>query len=204
MPRKNLDDLAMDAFDSSSDDDAPEEISVTSSRQERVAQLKSIRKADQEKKEEEKERRRRRNEMFHMQKERKLQELSKRRLPQDVLEGIPAKSSKITAKAEEKSQSNEENNSDVPEEAKDKEAGVKSDESAGEDEGFDEAPSDFIPLGSTNLAVVTENQVSKMRVNSVQKALNFRESRLYNHKLIPRQTTQQRRARAAKKRANRR
>ena len=50
------------------DDEAPEEISVTSSRQERVAQLKNIQKASHEKREEEREHRRRRNEMFHMQK----------------------------------------------------------------------------------------------------------------------------------------
>ena len=39
------------------------------------------------------------------------------------------------------------------------------------------------------MAVVTENQVSKMRHDSVQKALNFKQSRLYNQKLIPRQTS---------------
>ncbi|KAK3785756.1 hypothetical protein RRG08_051078 [Elysia crispata] len=198
-----MEDPPINAFDSSSDDEAPEEISVNSSRQERVAQLKSIQKANREKKEEEREHRRRRNEMFLMQKERKLQELSKRKLPQDVLEGIPAKSSKIIAKDKEENKLSEVNESEVGE-AKAEEMGSGSDVSNGEDEGFDEASADFIPLGSTNLAVVTENQVSKMRLNTVQQALNFKESRLYNQKLIPRQTTEERRAKAAKKKANQR
>lgn len=192
----------MEAFDSSSDDDAPDEISVTSSRQERVAQIRSIQEANRKRKEEEKEHRRRRNEMYHKQKERKLQELSKRKLPQDVLEGIPAKSSKVTAITKEGSQTLKSVTSGLLEDSLIKEVGGASDESHEEDEGFDEATSDFIPLGSTNLAVVTENKISQVRLDSVQKAMNFRESRLYNTKHIPRQTTEQRRARVAKKKAN--
>ncbi|RUS68741.1 hypothetical protein EGW08_023497 [Elysia chlorotica] len=197
-----MEDPQIDAFDSSSDDEAPDEVGVASTRHERVAQLKSIQKANREKKEEEREHRRRRNEMFLLQKERKLQELSKRRLPQDVLEGIPAKSSKIIAKDKEQNKVSEEKDSELVDEAKVEEIANRSEGSDGEDEGFDEASTDFIPLGSTNLNIVTANQVSKMQLNSVQQALNFKESRLYNQKHIPRQTTQQRRARAAKKRAN--
>ncbi|GFN96091.1 nucleolar protein 7-like isoform x1 [Plakobranchus ocellatus] len=183
----------MNPFDSSSEDEAPEEVSVTSTRQERVEQQKRIQNENRKNKEEEKGRRRQRNEMFRAQKERKLQELSKRKLPQDVLDGIPAKSSRVAASTQEETNTDKNNSSEDLEEKH-----VDFD-----DEGFDEVSPDFIPLGSSNLAVVTEDQVSKLRLSSVQEALNFKHSRLYNQRYIPRESTQQRRAKAAKKRANR-
>ncbi|BFZ23053.1 hypothetical protein BsWGS_26092 [Bradybaena similaris] len=207
MSKRAVPEMAFDAS-SSDDDDAPEEVSATSSRQQGISQLKDIKESLRKSKEEEREKRRQRNEMFRIQKEKKLKDLSKRRLPDEVLEAISAKSAKashknegsVPSKAATISRSDGDDEGDNSEEDnKNSDPGDLSDSGVeGSVEGYS-AAEEFIPLGAGNgLALVTPGAVVKTAETAAQRALNFKQSRLYDRR-IPRENAQQRRAKLEKR-----
>jgi len=69
----------------SSDDEAPEEISFSSSKKQKLSQEETIRQASKLKKQKEKEKRSKQNDLFRLQKQKKLSDLSSRKLPQEIL-----------------------------------------------------------------------------------------------------------------------
>jgi len=73
-----------DTIDSSSDE-APEEISFSSSKKQKFSQEQSIREASILKKQKAKEKRSKQNDLFRLQKQKKLSDLSSRKLPQEIL-----------------------------------------------------------------------------------------------------------------------
>ncbi|CAL1531055.1 unnamed protein product [Lymnaea stagnalis] len=185
----------MQTADSSSDDDAPEELSATEVRKQSVSQLKTLKEAERRIKDEEKERRRKRNELFKTQKVKKNLDLSSRKLPQDILDAVSTKSNKGNQSDSIKKRLYDNEDNDVNERLLD---------SGLELEDYN-STSDFIPFGdasSSKLRAVTEDEVHKKKLSSAQAAFNFKNSRLYNQQTIPRESAQQRRARAAKRQAN--
>ncbi|CAG5128303.1 unnamed protein product [Candidula unifasciata] len=205
MSKRAVPEMAFDV--SSSDDDAPEEVSVTSSRQQGISQLKDLRESLRKGKEEERERRRQRNEMFKIQKEKKLKDLSKRKLPDDVLEAISAKSAMKTHKKEVPSKKavsrsdGDDEGGHSEEEDKNSDAGDNDLSDSGVEgsvKGYS-GVEDFIPLGSgSGLALVTPGAIAKVAQTAAQKALSFKQNRLYNQR-IPRENAQQRRAKMIKR-----
>uniref|UniRef100_A0A0B6Z551 Nucleolar protein 7 C-terminal domain-containing protein n=1 Tax=Arion vulgaris TaxID=1028688 RepID=A0A0B6Z551_9EUPU len=207
MSSRTVPEMAFDAS-SSDDDDAPEEVSVSASRQQGLNRMKDIQELLRKNKDGEKEKRRQRNEMFRIQKENKLKDLSKRKLPEDVLEAVSAKTKKS-------SQIENDNNPltlDSAHDSDDDEEVNKSDDGddALSDSGVEDVSDghsgmeEFIPIGTKGgLALVTPGALTKTSQTSAQKALSFKNSRLYHQSSIPRENTKQRRARLAKRKANR-
>ncbi|KAI8796302.1 nucleolar protein 7 [Biomphalaria glabrata] len=188
----------MDTFDSCSDsDDAPEEFNVAQVRQHHVSQLKDFQELLKKSKQEEKEKRRKRNELFKAQKEKKIQELQKRKLPQEVLDAVSSKASlpKEAGKVIAETQVDEE----VTEDLIDDDLDDRLADSGVEDDNEFDTKADFIPLkGTKNLFVATDEVVKKKKLMSAQEVLNFKNSRLYDQSVIPRENSKQRRSKAAR------
>ncbi|KAH9495904.1 hypothetical protein Btru_015390 [Bulinus truncatus] len=184
----------MDSSSASDEDDAPQEFSAVEVRQQHIIQLKEFQQNLKKSKVEAKEKRRKRDELFKAQKEKKIQELMKRKLPQDVLDAVSTK-----LKSQKDGKTALIATSDDILEDKD---GVEPDDcladSGVEDEELD-TPADFIPLkGTRNLFVATEEDVKKKKISAGQQVLNFKHSHLYNHSVIPRENSKHRKAIAAK------
>ncbi|XP_059146595.1 uncharacterized protein LOC131934560 [Physella acuta] len=186
----------MDPLNSSSEDEAPEEFSATQVKKQRVSQLKSIKDAERKSKDEEKERRRKRNELFKTQKQKKLLDWSSRKLPKDVLEAVSG--FKRKGPKTDKPPSDPRLNEDDTEEINETEDRLS-------DSGIDDASPklnsspDFIPIGNSGkLAVVPVSQVAKIKMTSLEKALEFKQKQLYNQPTIPRESSKKRRARLSK------
>nr|KAI8736470.1 nucleolar protein 7 [Biomphalaria glabrata] len=188
----------MDTFDSCSDsDDAPEEFNVAQVRQHHVSQLKDFQESLKKSKQEEKEKRRKRNELFKAQKEKKIQELQKRKLPQEVLDAVSSKASlpKEAGKVIAKTHVDEE----VTEDLIDDDLDDRLADSGVEDDNEFDTKADFIPLkGTKNLFVATDEVVKKKKLTSAQEVLNFKNNRLYDQSVIPRENSKQRRSKAAR------
>ncbi|KAK6965948.1 hypothetical protein BgiMline_030006 [Biomphalaria glabrata] len=187
----------MDTFDSCSDsDDAPEEFNVAQVRQHHVSQLKDFQESLKKSKQEEKEKRRKRNELFKAQKEKKIQELQKRKLPQEVLDAVSSKASlpkegKVIAKTHV--------DEEVTEDLIDDDLDDRLADSGVEDDNEFDTKADFIPLkGTKNLFVATDEVVKKKKLTSAQEVLNFKNNRLYDQSVIPRENSKQRRSKAAR------
>ncbi|XP_061163105.1 nucleoplasmin-like protein ANO39 [Saccostrea echinata] len=164
---------------SEEDDEVPEAVSFSSGRKAALQEMKTALQQIGQNKQKVKDKRRQLNEQFKLQKQKKLEDLAKKKLSEDFFDDLPEaipKENNLKRKAV---------NTDHSKQAKDSE----DEESFADTEEDFEINDDFIPLeerlGGVTVEKVKENE--KKIMSSVEQARQFKQQRLYGGK-IPRMT----------------
>ncbi|XP_060074125.1 nucleolar protein 7-like [Ylistrum balloti] len=175
--------------DSDQDDDAPETVSFQSGKENAIQKMRQVMKQIDTEKIALKTKRRQLDQQYKDQKKRKLEKLSKSKLPEDFFDDLPEKMSNVK-------KSTSSTNKKVRKIADEEEASL-----ADTEEDFGVSNEDFIPFDNNRLdgfEVSTVQSHKQLAMSSKVKAEDFRKTRLSN---VPRHSSKVHFAKLEKKKA---
>ncbi|XP_033763138.1 bud site selection protein 21-like [Pecten maximus] len=167
----------MDHMEDSDGDDAPETVSFQSGKDNALQKMKQVMKQIDTEKIALKTKRRQLDQQYKEQKKRKLEKLSKSKLPEDFFNDLPEKLSDVKSKSSSK-------NKRVSSIADEEEGSL-----ADTEEDFDVSKNDFIPLDNNRLSGIEVSTVQihhQKAMSSKCRAEDFRTARLSN---VPRHSS---------------